>query len=262
MRRWCFTGMIGLLWLIYASFSYSHALHPESVDRYAEITLTPTQLAILYEVVLGINPTERAVMQLDADNNGDISEDERDAFVKARAEQYARNQKVVLGDKRLNPQFKLGDAYGFVGHNGIDVIKIDIGYLCTIPEDTPKGDPIRFSYTDDNFTKAPGWKQMNVTPLYGVTYDGHVPYADYKPFDYEIIAQSGYYPSTESISIDVTLPASINSATGSVGAELFKFPEREPEPQEQTKSWELVILSGVGLLILGFIVAIFLRMRR
>lgn len=254
--------MIGLLGLISASFSYCHALHPESVDRYAEITLTPTQLVIMYEVVLGINPTERAVKQLDADNNGDISDDERDAFVKARAEQYARNQKIVLGEKRLNPQFKLGDAYGFVGHNGIDVIKIDIGYLCTIPEDTPKGRAISFSYTDDNFTKAPGWKQMKVKPLFGVKYDGHVPYADYKPFDYEIIVQSGYYPSTESINIEVTFPAAVNAASDSVGKELLQLPERGPEPEEQRKSWELVVLSGAGLLILGFIGAILLRMRR
>ena len=56
-------------------------LHPASIDRHADITLTPTKLVLVYEVVLGINATEKAARMLDPNNDGEITNEDREKFL-------------------------------------------------------------------------------------------------------------------------------------------------------------------------------------
>lgn len=214
----------GWFWLVVflgisTARAFPHAWHPESIDRYVELTLTPTQLVMVYEAILGLYPTERAAKKLDADQDGKITDAERDAFVRETAEEYAPKQTIRIGEWKLTPRFVTGDTYRTVGHNMMDVIKVDLGYVCPLPAGIPRGITLPFFYEDSQLIKVPGWKQMNFAPRNGVTFSGHIPYQEYKPFDYMIMETKGFIPATNFIELEVSLPAA-PAGTGEIAVTL------------------------------------------
>lgn len=262
------------IWLFLASLlipatALSHALHPDSIDRYADITLTPSHLVVVYQAVLGINPTEKASKRLDPDDDNEITEAERDAYLNTIAQEYAHKQLIMLGGQRLDLQFKGGDAYAIQGHNGIFAIKLDFGYVCELPADLPRNATVEFSYEDQALSKVVGWKQVQFHGQNGVAYAGHVPYRDYKPFDYEILNTKGFAPSTDSIHLQVMLPTAVQEA-----APAFALPEKMLAldvgtgiqiSQVQTKkksSWLGPILGGIVVLFTGAAVTGWLLLRK
>lgn len=236
----------------------SHALHPDSIDRHSLITLTPNTITLVYEVVLGINPTEKASLELDPNQDGVVTDAERDAFIRDRAQQYAELQTVQINDRRLDAEFIVGDAYASTGHHGIHVIKIDLGYRYAIPADLPRKATMPFAYIDHAHMDVPGWKQININPLDGFMYSGHVPYRDYAPFDYEIINTRGYYPSTDDLDGEVWIPDDV-AANPRIGVSL---PERRQLETRAAGNTGTFVLIGVGLFLLLFVSVIVLKLRR
>lgn len=209
------------LWIFLIGFcsihkSYSHALHPDSMDRHAGITFAPSKMIVIYQAIGGINPTEQYTRRLDPDNDGTITDEERHSFVKNMAAEYAKNQKIHIGEYDLDLQFHSGDAYASVGHNGMNVIKVDIAYTAGYPEVLIRNVTQSFTYEDNNFNTVPGWKQLNVSTRDGVVYSGYIPYQEFAPFDYEIIATKGFTPSSEKLSGEVSIPLAENSASTEV----------------------------------------------
>ncbi|MFB3784863.1 MAG: hypothetical protein ACE15F_00695 [bacterium] len=215
------TGWVWLVsfWGLSSMSAFPHAWHPESIDRHAELTLTPTQLVLVYEAILGLYPTQRAAKQLDADTDGKITDAERDVFVRDSAEEYAAKQTIRIGEWKLTPRFVTGDTYRTLGHNMMDVIKIDLGYVCPLPAEIPRGVTLPFFYEDSRLTKVPGWKQMNFVSRDGVVFSGHIPYQEYKPFDYMIMETKGFIPATNNLELEVNLPAA-PAGTGEIAVTL------------------------------------------
>lgn len=237
---------------------FPHALHPESIDRCAELILTPSKLVLIYQVILGVNPTERASKRLDANNDGEITDLERNKFLKAFASEYAAKQTLQIDAQQMKLQYQLGDTYSTIGHNGINVLRVDIGYSTALPADLPRNETLPFSYSDKNLVDIPGWKQIRFTPRDGVRFEGHIPYEQYKPFDYEIINTKGFYPSTDNLNLTVNIPPPIADSEMVVS-----LPERVNILQEETTSlWETIVLSGVLLFVIAVGIAVYLRFRQ
>lgn len=196
--------------------SHAHAMHPDSMDRHAGITFTPGKLILIYQAICGLNPTESYSRKLDPDNDGTITDEERTVFIKIIAETYAKNQVMKLGEQDVSLQFHSGDAYASVGHNGMNVIKVDIAYTAAYPTTMPRSATQSFLYEDNNFKSVPGWKQMQVSACDGVVYDGYVPYQEFKPFDYEIINTKGFTPSTEKVTGTVNIPPVADTVTTAI----------------------------------------------
>lgn len=246
-------------WAGFIKNGYSHAMHPDSMDRHAEFTFTPSRLILIYQVVCGLNPTESYTRRLDPDNDGTITDEERLSFVKAIAETYTKQQIIQIGGQNIPMQYHSGDAYATVGHNGMHVIKVDIAYTIAYPADMPKNATHTFSYEDNNFKAVPGWKQMQVTARDGVVYDGYVPYQEYKPFDYEIINTKGFSPSTEKLSGQVNVPHS-ETEMQAVSA-MVSLPDRTI-PQEVMRPDEKIVMMLVyGIAVIFVLIAIVIGYR-
>jgi hypothetical protein len=240
--------------LFVAARAESHSLNPESVDRHAEITLTPSRMAVIYEIIFGIAPTERFASVLDSNRDNQISDEERNVFVKKVSDKYAPNQIVQIGGAVLPLQFVKGDTYRTIGHNGINVLKVDLGYVSDLPAEIPRETTLTFQYKDANLEKVPGWKQIKFSPMDGVRFSGHIPYQDFGKFDYNIINTKGFIPATDSIQLEIWLPAS-NSAPNSARDSGVVMPERsEVDFVSQTLGLDLLyqvwmVLAGIGALI-------------
>ncbi len=192
--------------LVFPRMGNSHALNPESIDRYAEITLTPDRLVVIYEVILGISPTERMAQILDKNQDKNITEEERNSFIQYIEELHRVKQIVKIGEETLSLQFIQGDTYRTIGHNGINVLKIDLGFTCELPAGIPRNTTLSFQYRDAYLETFAGWKQIAFHAQDGVQFSGHIPYKEFLKFDYEIIAKRGFIPSTDAIQIEVNLP--------------------------------------------------------
>ncbi len=258
MRSFCLACSVLALW-IFSLSAYPHALDPESIDRHTELTFTPSNLILIYQVILGIKPTERETRKLDADGDGTISDSERDSYVKKASEKYRKSQILRLGDRELTLQFIQGDAYASFGHNGINVIKIDIGYTSPLPADLPRNTMLSFSYEDRNIMKISGWKQINATARDGVKIEGHIPYREYAPFDYELINEKGFMPATDSIKIAVSLPPV--SDTGG-NAPVVLPDQMNPILPTPPTIWGSVAVGSAAVVALMLLAAIAVKLRR
>lgn len=243
------------------SLAEPHALNPESIDRYAEITLTPGRLVVIYEILLGIAPTARAASQLDANHDNVISDEERSGFVSKNAEMFGQKQIVQIGDSTLPLRFVQGDVYRTIGHNGINILKIDAGYVCDLPAGIPRETTLAFQYKDTYLENLPGWKQIHFSPRDGVRYSGHIPYGEFKKFDYEIIVTKGFIPASDFIDLEVWLPSSANSSPEPA----VVLPEKD-EVDLSVQALEIsllykiwIILGGIGAVIA--VVCLWIRRR-
>mgnify|MGYP006271421455 CR=1 FL=1 len=251
--RWVTVPLVWA-WLLFPALGYGHALHPDSIDRHAQFTFTPSEMVLVYQLVLGINPTEEATRQLDPDDDGEISEADRDRFVRSQAAYYAQGQRILIDGQPIAPAFEMGDAYATVGHHGIHVIKIDLGYRAALPASIPRGASLTFSYEDTRLLSIPGWKQVNLEGLGGVRFDGHIPYREFRPFDYQIIAEYGFYPATDDFDGTLFFPQETQSLRASL-----TMPERvnleTPRPNSLLESIFLVAGSLFVVLCLATIYA-------
>lgn len=255
--RCSFLLLIGVC-LFSAGRANAHALNPESIDRYADITLTPSRMVVVYEIIYGIAPTERLASSLDSNRDNKISDEERNAFVNTMAEKYAPKQAAQIGDSVLPLKFVKGDTYRTIGHNGINVLKVDLGYAAELPASILRETTQAFQYKDSNLENLPGWKQIKFSSRDGARYSGHIPYQDFGKFDYEIINTKGFIPATDSIQLEVWLPASNPSSNASPDSGVV-MPERaEIDLVSTTLGLDLLyqvwlVLAGLGALIaLGY----------
>ena len=242
-------GVVWMCLLVFGSPAFPHALDPESMDRYAEITLTPSHLVLIYQVFFGVNPTERITRVLDADNDGVITDAERTAVVDRLARVYATKQVLRINDQDLSLEFRMGDAYAALGHNAIQVIKVDLAYVARYPADIPRQVTCPFTYEDQNFIKIPGWKQIQVLTRDSAQFEGHIPYTEYKPFDFEIINTKGFVPSTDAISGNLFLPLAQEVTNPDVA-----LPVKQEIPRPETidiVGMRIVAGTLITLLILG-----------
>ncbi|MDP8245829.1 MAG: hypothetical protein P9L94_17230 [Candidatus Hinthialibacter antarcticus] len=257
MHRTRFILLI-MIWLLAAPFAAQpHALNPESIDRYVEATLAPTQVVLVYQIIFGLSSTEEASQRLDPDDDGVITDEERAEYVKTEGKRYGGRQYLKIGDETLTLEFRMGDAYAHFGHNGMHVIKVDLGYVCPLPAGLPRGATLDFQLKDYDLETVPGWKQMQIVTAPGVHYEGHIPYREFKPFDYEILNEKGFAPGTDSIkgqvSFDETAPdAEVN----------IILPERTVVEKPKRTGWQYGIVGGAGILALAFIAAAAAKFRR
>lgn len=252
-RAWMFGLAALMVWA--APAARPHALDPESIDRYVEITFTPTKLIFIYQIMLGLNPTERAAAKLDPDRDGVITDAERDAYVKEEAASFSARQYVKLGDHLLPLEFQMGDAYSSFGHNAITVIKLDLAYTCALPPDLPRSATVPFEFTDYWMEPILGWKQMQVKTAPGARYEGHIPYRDFEPFDWEILAEKGFFPATDNISGQAWFDESGHAAE-------VVLPERTAPTDIVEESYDGLVFSLLGAF--GLIAAgiVWLKRRR
>lgn len=252
-KRVCWT----LAFSFMTKLIFAHALHPDSIDRFADITLTPTQIAVVYELVLGMNPTEKATRKLDPNDDGVITDTEREAFLAEAGPIYAAQQIVEIAGRRIELQYRMGDAYAALGHNAINVIKIDLGLVAQIPSDIPRNATVDFFYRDLNILKIPGWKQIRFQTQNDVAFAGHIPYREYKPFDYEILNTKGFSPSTDEIRLHVRLPEALEPSIVSldlparVAAMDVRIGLRVEERDRQGNRSVLLLIVTVALFLIG-----------
>lgn len=233
-----------------------HALNPESIDRYVEATLTPTQIVLVYQVIFGLNSTEEASRKLDPNEDGVITDEERARYVNTEGQRYGGRQYLKVGDETLTLEFRMGDAYAHFGHNGMHVIKVDLGYVCPLPAELPRGSTVEFQLKDYDLETVPGWKQMQVITRPGARYEGHIPYREYKPFDYEILNEKGFAPGTDSIKGLVSF-----DETEADGAVTIILPERTVTERPKKMLWQYFVFGGAAVLVLAFIAAAAMKFR-
>ncbi|MBI1390975.1 MAG: hypothetical protein GC154_21300 [bacterium] len=243
----CFTAPLSV---------FPHALNPDSIDRYVEITFAPDRIVLIYQLILGVNPTETAARRLDPDNDGEITDAERDAYLTAESRDFGVRQYLTLNGEQLELQYKTGDAYSGVGHNGISVIRLDLGYVAPIPADIPRGTTVEFYFKDFRLENVAGWKQIKTVDSGGTRYIGHVPYSEYQPFDWEILNEKGFYPSTDHLDGAVILP---QAPVSSPPVEIVLPSQTAPKPQKPVTYWQYGVLAFAGLLILAFVAVLAVR---
>jgi hypothetical protein len=253
-----------LIFLIASCTVWSHALDPRSIDRYAEIILSPERGRVYYVLVYGQNGSEFARDMLQPDPLGLAPIDRQQAYLAQRNDQYAPGQTLEINSQPVPLQYVGGASGMVIGHGGAEVNRAVLIYEFGYPADMVRDATVPCRYEDTNFVRLFAWKQIRVLGLQGVQVDGHIPYENLIPYDYTNLDLAGFLPSTRSVQLDIFVPAQpVDGATPAVSYvdALMKFGWPPPPPIE-TQLLKKVIVVGISITLLVGGIAVVVSRRR
>jgi hypothetical protein len=250
--------------LIVSCTVWSHALDPRSIDRYAEILLSPAGGRVYYVLVYGQNGSEFARDMLQPDPQGLAPLDRQQAYLAQRNDQYAAGQTLEINSQPVPLQYVGGASGMVIGHGGAEVNRAVLIYEFGYPADMVRDATVAFRYEDTNFVRLFAWKQIRVLGLQGVRIYGHTPYENLVPYDYTGLDLAGFLPSTRSIQLDILVPAQpVAGATPAVSyvdaLMQFGWP---PPPRTEIQLLKKVIVAGVSITLLIGGIAVVVSRRR
>lgn len=257
-----------LLWfvilVILGRCATAHMLDPRSIDRYAEILLSPEGGRLYYVLMYGLNGTEYARQILQPNDQGIAPVDRQQTYLAYRHQQYSAGQRLEIDSQKVSLQYIGGVAGMVIGHGGMETNRAVLIYGFDYPEGMTRDVPVPFYYEDTNFARLFAWKQIRVLGLQGVQVRGHQPYEDLVPYDYTRLDLAGFLPSTRSVSLEIVVPSQrVVGATPAVSYAQSLMEMGWPAPPAvELRLFKRVLLVGVTIALLAGGALVILSRRR
>ncbi len=243
--------------LILARSAAAHMLDPRSIDRYAEILLSPQAGRLYYVLVYGLNGTEYARQILYPNNQGIAPVDRQQTYLEYRNQQYSSGQTLTIDSQTVPLRYIGGVAGMVIGHGGMEANRAVLIYEFSYPESMARNVPVPFHYEDTNFARLFAWKQIRVLGLQGVQVRGHQPYEDLVPYDYTGLDLAGFLPSTRSVDLERVVPSEpvIGASPAVSYAQSLMEMGWPPPPRTESRLLTRFVLAGltIGLVVGGTI---------
>ena len=154
--------------------AHAHPLGNFTINRYAALHLSATVLGIRYVVDMAEIPAFQEIAAIDANRNGTLDPQERDAYVARMAVQLGRNLRLAVDGAALpltprTPSLELPPGAG-----GLPTLRLEVPFEAPLP--AARG---TVEFRDLNFAGRPGWQEVIADAGEGVTLaDSTVPRAD------------------------------------------------------------------------------------
>jgi len=244
-------GWFVVFWMV-PCVVLGHMLDPRSIDRYAEILLTPEGGRLYYVLVYGQNGTEFAREILQPNEQGLAAIERQQTYLAQRNGQYLPGQTIEVDSQPTALEYIGGLSGMTIGHGGAEVNRAVLIYQFRYPDSVRRDTSLPFRYEDTNFTRLFAWKQIRVLGLQGVQVHGHQPYKDLTPYDYTGLDAAGFLPSTRSVELEISVPAGpVGGATPAISyvdaLMQMGWPER---PRSEVWLLKKVVAAGVSITLL------------
>jgi len=253
-----------LLLIVLPCECWAHKLDPRSIDRYAEILLSPDGGRLYYVTVYGQIGTDDARRVLEPDRDGLADSENQAIYLAQRRDEYTDKQTLRIDGEDVDLEFSGGVSGMILGHGGMEANRAVLIYDFKYPAGMPRDATVSFHYEDRNFTRLYAWKQIRVLGLQGVRVPGHQPYGDMIPYDYRRLDMEGIMPTTRSVSLDIYVPSkpTHNSPPVDSYAEaLMEVGWSRPDPPAAVFLTRVLML-GITLALLIGIIAVFMSQKR
>ncbi len=242
----------------------AHKLDPRSIDRYAEILLSPAGGRMYYVTVYGQIGTDDARKILEPDRHGRATPEKQKVLLAKRRDEYTDKQTLQIQGERVDLTYRGGVSGMTIGHGGMEANRTVLIYDFVYPAGMPRDATVSFHYEDRNFTRLYAWKQIRVLGLQGVRVSGHQPFDDLDPYDYQMLDTTGIMPTTRSVTLEIYVPSQpVRNplAVDSYAEVLMDVGWSRPKSQAATML-KRVLMIGVPVVLAAGIIAVFVSQKR
>lgn len=148
--------------LLPARVANAHPLGNFSINRYSQLSLQSSQLSLLYVVDMAEIPTFQMMPTIDLDNDGEISDGEKQQFLDNQLATIQENLLLTVNgrSRQLTPQTATVDFP--IGQGELLTTRIEITFTSPL-----SGRNWDVAYEDNNFADRLGWQEVVVTPTDG-----------------------------------------------------------------------------------------------
>ena len=148
---------IGVAVLLAPAPAMAHPLGNFTVNRYAGIQLTPGEVRIDYVVDMAEIPTVQVRPQVDADDDGAISDAERSAWALSTAAEIVTNLSLTIDLKPVGLEVVSATVRFRPGQGGLDVLRLEATFA------GQASDEGELAFADANFEDRVGWREITAT---------------------------------------------------------------------------------------------------
>jgi len=140
--------------LLAPTSAMAHPLGNFTVNRYAGIQLTPGEVRIDYVVDMAEIPTVQVRPQVDADDDGAISDAERSAWALSTAAEIVTNLSLTIDLEPVALEVVSATMRFRPGQGGLDVLRLEATFA------GPASDEGELAFADANFEDRVGWREI------------------------------------------------------------------------------------------------------
>lgn len=152
--------------LLLPAVALAHPLGNFTINTSAGIVLSPETVRVDYVVDMAEIPTVQAMPQLDADDDGTVSEDEGSAWAGARAPELLANLMLEVDGISVALDVDSAEVELLPGQAGLDILRLQATFAGVVAHE---GDLI---FLDSNFEGRVGWHEITASGADGVALHG------------------------------------------------------------------------------------------
>ena len=162
MWRPAFACLLGFLILSYLSLPQIAEAHPMgnfSINHYARIAIGEDQVALRYIIDMAEIPTVAEKNVVDADGNGQITDAEKDAYLRTKAPQLRDGLNLTVDGKLLLLPLQAQSLEFRPGAGGLETLRLTLTLTAPLPV-SQQGRSCEIAYQDTNYSARTGWKEI------------------------------------------------------------------------------------------------------
>ncbi|MBA2443534.1 MAG: hypothetical protein H0V53_14230, partial [Rubrobacter sp.] len=162
MRTWLAAGLalaLAMLALLPAT-AQAHPLGNFTINHYTELEFADEEARVTYVLDLAEIPTVQEKERLDTDDDGELSEEEADAYLDAELPALVEDLHLEVGGEALPLEVLDRSAEYVPGEAGLPILRVEARLLAELPggwEDDGSG-----YYTNLNYEDRLGWREIVV----------------------------------------------------------------------------------------------------
>jgi nickel/cobalt transporter (NicO) family protein len=136
--------------------AHAHPIGNFTINLYSGIRVLPGRVHIDYVLEMAEISTQEQKAGMDLDEDGEITEDEREGFADRTSTQIQTNLAVIANGQSVELRLVDSTLRFRTGQGGLDLLYMQ----ATFEGELPDSGEVR--YTDANFTTRPGWREIAV----------------------------------------------------------------------------------------------------
>ena len=140
----------------------AHPIGNFTVNLYSGIEVSPDHIHIAYVLEMAEISTQEQKAGMDLDEDGVITEAEREGFAERTSAQILTNLHAVANGQPVDLSLTDSTMRFRPGQGGLDLLYMQASFDGTLPASG------RVEYRDDNFDTRPGWREITVRAEAGV----------------------------------------------------------------------------------------------
>lgn len=161
----CLALVLGALILLLPREASAHPLGNFTINHYSRLDFTEEEARVTYVLDLAEVPTLQQKGRLDADGDGELSDEESAAYLDGELDALAKGLRLEVGDEVLPLRVLDRSAAYRPGQGGLPILRIEARFLAELPKDWEGA----ASYADDNYEDRIGWREIVVRGGPGVS---------------------------------------------------------------------------------------------